>query len=86
MEHDTPIDYQAALDAWRKEEHTPDNPVRSTGKPAAPPMVDDCVDYLAAARAWDREQKGLYKSICRQENGTRATTRYTGNHSFLKRK
>ena len=30
----TPIDYQSAQDAYRKEEHTPDNPVRTSGLPA----------------------------------------------------
>ena len=26
----TPIDYQSALDAFRKEEHVPDNPVHTS--------------------------------------------------------
>ena len=33
----TPIDYQSALDAFRKEEHTPDNPVRTSALPASRP-------------------------------------------------
>ena len=58
-QHD-PIDYQAALDAFRKEEHTPDNPVRNTGVPVSPPMIDGCVDYQAAAKAWDKGQAGKH--------------------------
>lgn len=57
----TPIDYQAALDAFRKEEHAPDTPVRNSALPAAPPMIDGYVDYQAAIKTWDREQEGLYK-------------------------
>lgn len=54
-----PIDYQAALDAFRKEEHLPDNPVHSSAMPATPPMTDGYVDYQAAIKAWDKEQKAL---------------------------
>lgn len=56
-----PIDYQSALDAFRKEEHTPDNPVRSADLPASPPMINGYVDYQAAIKVWDKEQKGKYK-------------------------
>jgi len=58
---DTTIDYQAALDAFRREEHTPDNPVRSPDRPVSPPMIDGYVDYQAMIKAWDRKQKGLYR-------------------------
>lgn len=58
---DQPIDYQAALDAFRKEEHAPDNPVRSADGLSSPPMIDGYVDYQAMAKAWDKEQEGLYK-------------------------
>ena len=58
MNNRQPVDYQAALDAFRKEEHTPDNPVRSTGMPSSPPMVKGYVDYLAATKAWDKYLAG----------------------------
>lgn len=57
------IDYKAALEEFRKEEHAPDNPIHSTDKPDAPPMIDGYVDYQAVIAAWDKEQKGLY-TIC----------------------
>ena len=63
METTIPTDYEAALEEFRKEEHTPDNPVRSADKPAAPPMIDGYVDYQAVIAAWDKEQRGLY-TIC----------------------
>ena len=53
------IDYKAALEEFRKEEHAPDNPIHSTDKPDAPPMIDGYVDYQAVIAAWDKEQKGL---------------------------
>ena len=56
-----PIDYQAALDAFRRVEHTPDNPVRSPDLPASPPMTDGYVDYQAMIKAWDREQENLHR-------------------------
>ena len=56
----TPIDYQAALDAFRKEEHAPDTPVRNSALPAAPPMIDGYVDYQAMINAWDKEQEDNY--------------------------
>ena len=60
MKADTPVDYQAALDAFRKEELTPDNPIRSAD-PSFPSTNDGHVDYLAAAKAWDEKQEGLHK-------------------------
>ena len=57
----TPIDYQSALDAFRKEEHTPDNPVRTSALPASPPMIDGYVDYQEVIKAWDKKQEGKYK-------------------------
>ena len=61
MASTTPIDYQSALDAFRKEEHTPDNPVRNSALPDFPPMADGYVDYQAMIKAWDEEQEGKYK-------------------------
>ena len=61
MKKENPVDYQTALEAFRKEEHTPDNPIRSPDKPTAPPMIDGFVDYQAAIKAWDKEQSGKYK-------------------------
>ena len=55
-----PIDYQAALDAFRREEHRPDTPVRSSCMSYAPPMVNGFVDYQAAIKAWDKDQAGKY--------------------------
>ena len=60
MKTEAPIDYQAALDAFRKEEHTPDNPVRSTGDPTFPPMINGYVDYQAMIKKWDKEQEDKY--------------------------
>ena len=57
----TPIDYQSALDAFRKEENTPDNPVRSADSTASVYITDSIVDYEAVSRAWDKEQAGKYK-------------------------
>ena len=57
----SPIDYQSALDAFRKEEHAPDNPVHSADLPASPPMINGYVGYQAAIKAWDDEQEGKYK-------------------------
>lgn len=65
----TPIDYQSALDAFRKEEHTPDNPVRTSALPASPPMTDGYIDYQAVIKAWDEEQEG--KSTLRLQTGKR---------------
>ena len=61
MPDTTPIDYQAALDAFRRVEHTPDNPVRSPDLPASPPMTDGYVDYQAMIKAWGREQENLHR-------------------------
>ena len=69
METQSPIDYQAALDAFRREEHTPDNPVRSADTPVSPPMTNGCVDYEAASKAWGREQEG--KNIIHLQAGKR---------------
>lgn len=60
MSNKGPIDYQAALDQFRKEEHKPDNPVRSSRKTHNPPMIDGYVDYQAAAKSWDKDQAGKY--------------------------
>jgi hypothetical protein len=59
MKNPDPVDYQAALDEFRREEHKPDNPVRSSRKAHNPPMVDGYVDYQAA-KAWDKDQAGKY--------------------------
>ena len=60
MKKDKPIDYQAALEAFRKKEHNPDNPVRSPEKILTMPITDGYVDYQAAAKAWDKQQTGKY--------------------------
>ena len=57
MKTEAPIDYQAALDAFRKEEHTPDNPVYTSALPVSPPMIDGYIDYQAVINAWDKEQE-----------------------------
>ena len=61
MPDTTPIDYQSALEQYRKEEHAPDNPVRSPDQLIAPPMIDGYVDYQAMIKAWDREQENLHR-------------------------
>lgn len=60
MKKDTAIDYQAALDAYRREEHTSDDNVHSTDQPVSPPMTDGVVDYEVATKIWDKGQKDLY--------------------------
>ena len=60
MKNPEPVDYQAALEAYRKEEHKPDNPVRSPEKALSTLMTDGYVDYQAAAKAWDKQQAGKY--------------------------
>lgn len=57
---DSPVDYQAALDRFRKEEHAPANPVHESALPEKPPLKDGYVDYQAAAKAWDKEEAGKY--------------------------
>ncbi len=57
---DSPVDYQAALDRFRKEEHAPANPVHGSVLPEKPPLKDGYVDYQAAAKAWDKEEAGKY--------------------------
>lgn len=57
---DSPVDYQAALDQYRKEEHMLANPVHGSVLPEKPPLIDDYVDYQAAAKAWDKEEAGKY--------------------------
>ena len=61
MKQNEPIDYQAALDQFRKAENAPDNPVRSMDQPSSPPLIDGYVDYQAMIKAWDKEQEGMYK-------------------------
>ena len=56
-----PIDYQAALDDYRREEHRPVAPVHSGNSRLSPPLIDGFVDYLAVTKAWEKEQEGLYK-------------------------
>ena len=56
----TPIDYQEAIEQFRKEELTPDTPVRSGGKLSAPPMTDGYIDYQAVIKKWDKQQAGKY--------------------------
>ena len=54
----TPIDYQSALDAFRKEERAPENQVHSPDD--IRPLADKPVDYLAVSRAWEKMQAGKY--------------------------
>ena len=61
MKENKAVDYQAALDQFRKEEHAPANPVHGSALPEKPPFNDGYVDYLAAAKAWDKEEAGKYK-------------------------
>lgn len=60
MKTDIPIDYQAALDAFRKEKHAPDNAILSIGDPSFPPMINGYVDYQAMIKKWDKEQEDKY--------------------------
>ena len=60
MKHPEPVDYQAALDAFRRDEHKPDNPVGGSAAPVPPPLAGGAVDYIAASRAWTRHLAGKY--------------------------
>ena len=68
---DSPVDYQAALDQYRKEEHTPDNPVHGSAIPEKLPFTDGYVDYLAAAKAWNKEEAGKYTIYTEGTGGIR---------------
>ena len=61
MKQNEPIDYQAALNQFRKLENDPDNPVRSSDRPSTPPQKDSYVDYQMMVKEWDKEQEGVYK-------------------------
>ena len=54
------IDYQEAIDQFRREEHLPDNPVRDPGNAVDPTRIDGYVDYQVAIKAWDKAQNGKY--------------------------
>ena len=60
MKENESVDYQAALDRFRKEEHMPTNPVHGSALPEKPPLNDGYVDYVAAAKAWDKAEAGKY--------------------------
>lgn len=60
MKQNASIDYQAAVDQYRKKEHAPANPVHGSALPEKPPLNGGYVDYLAAAKAWDKEEAGKY--------------------------
>ena len=60
MKLDETIDYQAAVEQFRKEEHLPDNPVRDPENAVNPTWIDGYVDYQAAIKAWDKAQNGKY--------------------------
>ncbi len=58
MKYPEPVDYQAALDTFRKEEHKPDNPVSGSAAPVPPPVINGAVDYITASKTWDKTQAG----------------------------
>ena len=70
MKENEAIDYQAALDQYRKEEHAPANPVHGSALPEKPPLKDGYVDYQAAAKAWDKEETGKYLMISSERQRT----------------
>lgn len=53
MTSSSPIDYQAAMDQFQRNEFEPDTPIQSSSMPEDPPLADGYVDYLAAVKAWD---------------------------------
>ena len=69
MKEEQVIDYQAALDEFRRNEHEPDNPVQSSGLPERPPLVEGYVDYLSAVKAWDKEP--VRQNAIQMHNGKR---------------
>ena len=60
MNTESPVDFQAALDAFRREEHKPENPFLSPGNAFFTPAAGAYVDYLAVVKAWDKQQAGKY--------------------------
>ena len=60
MKLDEAIDYQAAVEQFRKEEHLPDTPVRDTENAVEPTWIDGYVDYQTIIKAWERKQAGKY--------------------------
>ena len=67
---DSPVDYQAALDQYRKEEHAPANPVHGSALPEKPPLTDGYIDYQAVAKAWGKEEAGNYLMISSERQRT----------------
>lgn len=47
-----PVDYQAAIDQFRKSELDPETTVQA---PFIQPKMNKCVDYEAIVKAWDKQ-------------------------------
>ncbi len=60
MENKKPVDYQAVIDSMRREEHKPDNPVRTTEIPYIQTKTGKHVDYQKASDIWKKEQAGKH--------------------------
>ena len=54
-----PVNYLSAIEALRQEEQSQQNQIHDPDY--IPPQADEPVDYMAASRAWDKEQAGKYK-------------------------
>ena len=54
-----PVDYLAAIDQLRKKEQIQQSQIHDPDY--IPPQTDEPVDYLAASKAWEKEQAGKYK-------------------------
>ena len=48
------------MEEFCREEHEPDNSVRSPEKILSTPMSDGYLDYQAATKAWEKQQAGKY--------------------------
>ncbi len=54
-----PVDYLAAIEALRQEEQSQQNQIHDPDYIS--PQADEPMDYMAASKAWDKEQTGKYK-------------------------
>lgn len=64
MKQNKPVDYLAAIEQLRQEEKTEEHQIHAPD--FIPARSDEPVDYLAASKAWEKEQAGIYK--VHQEN------------------
>ena len=57
--NDKPFDYLEAIERLRKEMRPDKSQIQEPD--IIPAQIDEPVDYIAATKAWDKEQEGKYK-------------------------